>query len=81
MEDPVKSLEYIKCYSSNSPDLLKALTVLSDTLVRRPAVDSEDLKPYWKSEKRLPFSRWSKILFFPNFSKNLLTTKTTLKRL
>ena len=33
-----------------APDLLKALAILSDTTVRRSAVDREDLKPYWKSE-------------------------------
>ena len=33
-------------------DLLKTLASLSDTIVRRYAVDREDLKPYWKSEKR-----------------------------
>ena len=35
------------------PDLIKALAILSDTTVIRSAVDREDLKPYWKSEKRL----------------------------
>ena len=30
-------------------DLLKALTILSDTTVRRSAVDQEDLKSHWKS--------------------------------
>ena len=30
-----------------APDLVKALSILSDTT----AVDREDLKPYWKSEK------------------------------
>ena len=29
-----------------APDLLKALAILSDTNVRRSAVDREDLKPY-----------------------------------
>ena len=33
-----------------APDLLKTLAILSDTTVRRSAVDREDLKPYWKSE-------------------------------
>ena len=33
-------------------DLLKDLEILSDTSVRRSTVDREDLKPYWKSEKR-----------------------------
>ena len=36
-------------------DLLKTLSVLSDTTVRRSAVDWEDLKPYWKSEKKVIF--------------------------
>ena len=40
-----------------TPDLLKALPILSDTTVRRSAVDREDLKPYWKSEKKPHFSR------------------------
>ena len=36
-----------------APDLLKTLSILSDTTVKRSAVDWADLKPYWKSEKRL----------------------------
>ena len=32
----------------NTPDLLKALAILSDKTFRRSAVDQEDLKPYWK---------------------------------
>ena len=53
MPKPVKSLDYIKCHTTArvAPDLLKALVILSDTTVRRSAVDREDLKPYWKSEK------------------------------
>ena len=39
------------------PDLLKVLARFSDTTVRKSAVDREDLKPYWKSEKRPHFSR------------------------
>ena len=38
-----------------APDLLKAPAILSDTTVRRSAVDQEDLKKYWKSEKRVTF--------------------------
>ena len=34
-------------------DLLKAIAILSDTTVRKFAVDWEDLKPHWKSEKGL----------------------------
>ena len=40
-----------------APDLLKALAILPDTTVKRYAVDQEDLKPYWKSEKRPHISR------------------------
>ena len=40
-----------------APDLLKALAVLSDSTVGRSAVDQEDLKSYWKSEKRPHFFR------------------------
>ena len=36
-----------------APDLLNALLILSDTTVRRSAVDRKDLEPYWKSERRL----------------------------
>ena len=39
-----------------APDLLKTLATLSDTTVSRFAVDREDLKPYWKLEKRPYFS-------------------------
>ena len=35
-----------------APDLLKALAILSDETVRRFAVDREDLKQYWKSERK-----------------------------
>ena len=41
--NPVKSLACIKCYSSSSPTRVKALAILSDTIVRRSAVDREDL--------------------------------------
>ena len=64
-----------------APDLLKALAILSDTTVRRSAVDREDLKPYWKSEKRPHFCRRSTILLFTSFSKTLLTTERLLKTL
>ena len=56
----------------------KALAILSDTMVRRSAVDQEDLKGYWKSEKRPHFSRWSTILLFTKILKTLLTTQRRL---
>ena len=55
MSNPVKSLGYIKCHSLSSPRTVKPLAILSDTTVRRSAVDREDLKPYWKSEKKATF--------------------------
>ena len=52
----------------------KSVAILSDTNVRRSAVDQEDLKLYWKSEEKRPhFPRWSTILLFTSFSKILLT--------
>ena len=47
----VKSLGYIKCYSSSSTNLLKALAILLDATDRKSAVDWEDLKPSEKSSK------------------------------
>ena len=61
-------------------DLLKAPAILSDTAVRRSAVDQQELKPYWKSEKRSHFSRWSTILLFARFSNTLVTTETKIKK-
>ena len=51
MLNHVTSLGNIKCYSLSSPSTVRALAILSDTAVRRSAVDWEDLKPYWKPEK------------------------------
>ena len=78
--NPIKTLRYIKCCNSNSLRHIKSLGILSDTTVRRSAVNREDLKPYWKSEKRPHFSRWSTILLFTSFSKTLLTTERRLTR-
>ena len=41
-----KALDMSSATIQVAPDLLKALTVLSDTTARRFAVDWEDLKPY-----------------------------------
>ena len=58
MPNPVKSLIYIYILNATArvaTDLLKALAIPSDTAVARSAVDREDLKPYWKSEKKVTF--------------------------
>ena len=75
-----KALDISSATARVAPDLLKALAILSDTTVRRSAVDREDLKPYWKLEKRPHFSRWSTILLFTDFSTTLLTTEGRLTR-
>ena len=46
-----KALDISSATAGVAPDLLIALPILSDTTVKRSAVDQEDLKPYWKSEK------------------------------
>ena len=46
-----KALDKSSATTRVALDLLKALTILSDTTVKRSAVDQEDLKPYCKSEK------------------------------
>ena len=52
-----KALDISNAIARVAPDLLEALAILSDTTVRRSVVDREDIKSYWKSEKRLHFSR------------------------
>ena len=51
-----KALDISNATARVASDLLKGLAILSDTTVRRSAVDREDLKSYWKSEKRPHFS-------------------------
>ena len=46
MSKLVQSLWYIKCHSSNVPDLSKAQAIISDATVRRSTVNREDLKLY-----------------------------------
>ena len=55
MANSVECLEYIKCYSLSSPRPVKNPSNSIRHTVRRYAVDLEDLKPYWKSEKEATF--------------------------
>ena len=73
-----KALDISSATAQVAPQLLKAPAILSDTTVRRSAVDQEDLKPYWESEKNPHFSRWSTILLFTSFSNTSLTTERRL---
>ena len=71
MPIPVKSLGYVKCYSSSSSRPVKGPAVVSDATVRRSGADQEDLKPYWKSAKRPHFSRWSTVVLYTSFFQRL----------
>ena len=74
-----KALDISSATARAALDLLKAIALLSDTIVRRSTVDQEDLKPHWKSEIRRPHFSWiSTILLFTSFSKNLVTTERRL---
>ena len=73
-----KALEISSSTAPVAPDLLKALTIISDATVIKSVVHREDLKPYCKSEKMSHFPRWSTILSFTNFSRTLLTTERRL---
>ena len=54
-----KALDISNAKARAAPDLLKALVILSDTTIRRSAVDQEDLNHTENQKKRLLFSRWS----------------------
>ena len=73
-----KALDISSATVQVAPDLLEALAIILNTIVRGSALDWEDLKPYWKTEKRSHTSRWSKILLFTSFLKTLLTTERRL---
>ena len=82
-----KALDTSIAKAQVAPDLLKPLAILSDTTVRRSAVDQEDLKNHTGDKKRSHFYWWSTSLFI-SFLKTLLnkedkTSKKTrlIKRL
>ena len=69
-------LNPIECYSLSSPRPVK--NPCNSIRYRRSAVDWEDLKPYWKSEKNPHFSRWSAIILLLSSSKTLLIAEKIL---
>ena len=75
----LKALDTSSATAQLAPDLLKDLATLSDATVRISAVHWEDLKLYWKSEKRPYFSRWSTILIF-KFIKDLTNYRKKTNR-
>ena len=74
----LKALDISSATAWVTTDMLKALAILSDTLIRRSALDQEDIKPYQKSEKRSHLSRWSESYLFTSFSKTLVTVERRL---
>ena len=58
-----------------APDLLKALAILSDTTVKRSAIDQKDLKPYWKLWKKNHISLDDQqYIYLQVFQRLLITT-------
>ena len=70
-----KALDTSSATARVAPDLLTSPAILLDTFARLSAVDREDLKPHWKSDKRPHFLRWSSNLLFTSFSRTLLSIK------
>ena len=73
MTNPFKSLGYIKCYSSSSPRPVKSPS--NSIRYNCHKISWEDLKPYWKSRKKV-ISLGDQL--FASFSKTLLTTERRL---
>ena len=60
-------------------DISSATAWVALTTVRRSAVTMKTyIQPYWKSEKKPQFCRWSLSLSLTSFSKTLLTTEGRL---
>ena len=55
MTNPVKSLEYIKCYSSSRPRPVKSASNSIRYNCQKIFSFQKDLKLYWKSEKDQQF--------------------------
>ena len=75
---PVKSLGYIKHYGLTSSRPVKSPSNSIWYNCQKICSWLKRPKPYWKSEKRLQFSRQSISLLFTSFSNILLTMKRRL---
>ena len=78
MPNPVKSLGYIKCYSSSSSRPIKSPSNSIRCNCKKICSWLRRPKTILKIRKRPYFSRWSTILLFLSFSKTLLTTERRL---
>ena len=77
MTNPVKSLEYIKCYSSSSPGLLKALATLSYTTVRISRKSKTILEIRKKATFLLVINKAIIYKFFKDFTNHRKKTTVT----
>ena len=68
------------CRLACKEDLLKYLAILSDTTMRRTALDGEDLKPYWKSEKKATFPQVIKNAIIHKFLKGFTNHRKKTSR-
>ena len=67
MPNPIKNLEYTKCYCSNSHRFIKSLGNSIRYTVRRSTVDQEDLKMYWEQGDQQAY--YIQVLDFTNHRK------------
>ena len=74
----VKAFDISSTTARVARDLLKSLAILLDTTIRRSAVDWEDLKLYWKLQKKGLFLQEINKPIIYNFFKNLTTTERRL---
>ena len=72
MPNLVKSLGYIKHYSSSNPRPVKSPSSSTRYYCQNICSWSEELKLYWRSEKSSHFSRWSTTLSFTSFWKSFI---------
>ena len=74
MLNSVKSLEYIRCYSTSSPRPVKSSSNSIRYNYQKIYSWLRKPKTIWKSGKRPDFCKWITSLLFTRFSKILLTT-------
>ena len=80
MQNPARSLGYIKCYSSSSPTPVKSPRKSIRCNCLKICSWSRRPKTILEIRKRPYFSRLSTILLFTSFSNTLLTTERRLIR-
>ena len=69
--NPVKTLGYIKCYSSSRTRPMKTLAILLVTTARRLEDDREHLKPYWNQKKAIYLLVINKLVICKDFTNSI----------